>query len=93
MKKQQQKTLKIGEFDKIVQSSKMTEVAPPQSASKDMLTGKYAMTAKEATSTWFKSAKTQNPSSGFLEVPSEQLKPQAAFEREMMYKGKKKGDK
>jgi len=88
MKKQKQKTIAIKEFDDIVNNHKMKEVSPPETKG-DMLSGKSALTVKEATATWFKAAKQQNPSSGFLEVPAENLKPTAAFDREMLYKGKK----
>jgi hypothetical protein len=89
MKKQKQKNIAVSQFVDIVTNHKMKEVSPPDTKG-DLLTGKTAMTAKEATASWFKTAKQQNPSSGFLEVPSEGLKPQAAFDREMLYKGKKK---
>lgn len=90
MKKQKQKNIAIKEFDDIVNNHKMKEVSPPEGAKKDLLSGKTEMTVKEATNNWFKAAKEQNPSSGFLDVPSEGLKPNAAFDRQMLYKGKKK---
>lgn len=90
MKKQKQKNIAIQQFDDMVQSHKMKEVSPPDSAKKDMLSGKPTMNIREATVNWFKTAKQQNPSSGFLEVPSEGLKPLAAQDRELLYKGKKK---
>lgn len=90
MKKQKQNTIAIKEFEDIVSNHKMKEVSPPDTKG-DLLTGKTAMTAKEATATWFKAAKEQNPSSGFLEVPAEGLKPTLGLDRELMYKGKKKG--
>lgn len=90
MKKQNQKNIKIKEFDDMVQSHKVKEVSPPEGASRSLLDGKQPMTIKDATANWFKAAKQQNPSSGFLDVPSEGLKPSAAFDREMLYKGKKK---
>lgn len=90
MKKQNQKTLSVKEMTSLVgQQHKMKEVAPI-AGSKNMLDGKPAMTVKEATTNWFKAAKEQNPSSSFLEVPSEGLKPSAGLDREMLYKGKKK---
>lgn len=91
MKKQKQKNIETGMFQDIVQNHKMKEVSPPEGASKtSLLDGKKSMTIKEATASWFKAAKQQNPSSGFLDVPSEGLKPTAAFDREMLYKGKNK---
>lgn len=88
--KKNQKTLKIKEFDDLVQSHKLKEVSPPDSARRDAITngGKTAMTVKEATSTWFKAAKEQKPSAGFL-LDSEVLDPAKAIGREMLYKGKK----
>ena len=90
MKKQNQKEIKPGLFSDMVSEHKMKEVAPPEGARRDaLLNGKSAMTVKEATSTWFKTAKQQNQKE-FLDVPSVDLKPTAAFDREMLYKGKKK---
>jgi len=90
MKKQKTKELGVKEITNLVgQQHKMKEVSPPGDR-KDMLEGKTAMTVKQATAGWFKAAKEQNPSSSFLEVPSEGLKPTAALDREMLYKGKKK---
>lgn len=91
MKKQKQKELGVKEIVDLVGNHKMKEVAPPEGAKKsNLLEGKTVMTAKEAAAGWFKSAKSQNPSSQFLEVPSEGLKPTAALDREMLYKGKNK---
>ena len=90
MKKQKQANIAISQFEDIVTNHKMKEVSPPEGAKKDLLSGKTAMTVKEAAGSWFKTAKAANPSSGFLEVPSEGLKPTAAFDRQMLYKGKKK---
>jgi hypothetical protein len=90
MKKQKQKNIGTEMFGDMVQNHKMKEVSPPEGANRNMLDGKQSMTVKDAAATWFKAAKQQNPSSGFLEVPSEGLKPNAAFDREMLYKGKKK---
>ena len=93
MQKGKNKTLKIQEFDDLVQQHKLKEVAPPEDARRDIIQGgKSAMTVQEATAKWFKTAKTQNPSSGFL-APSETI--DAAEQnnpehRQMLYKGKKK---
>ncbi len=90
MKKQNQKNIGTSMFGDMVQNHKMKEVGPPEGANRNLLDGKKPMNIKEATVNWFKAAKEQNPSSGFLEVPSEGLKPTAAFDREMLHKGKKK---
>lgn len=92
MKKQNDKELSVKEIISLVgQQHKMKDVAPPEGARRGgMLDGKPAMTVKQATAGWFKAAKEQNPSSSFLDVPSEGLKPTAALDREMLYKGKKK---
>lgn len=90
MKKQNQKNIATNMFGEMVQNHKMKEVSPPEGASRSMLDNKPSMTIKDATANWFKTAKQQNPSAGFLDVPSEGLKPNAAFDREMLYKGKKK---
>jgi hypothetical protein len=92
MKKQDSKTVATGSFSEIVQSHKMKEVAPPESARKDGMIMNKAKgpTLAAAAMEWMKTAKSQNPSAGFLEVPSEGLKPSAGMDREMLYKGKKK---
>ena len=92
MKKQTQKTIQTSSFTEIVQSHKMKEVSPPDSGRKDgmvMNTAKGQTLAKLAQE-WLRTAKSQNPSSGFLEVASENLKPNQGLDREMLYKGKKK---
>ena len=92
MKKQNQKTVATNSMTEIVNSHKMKEVAPPESARKDGMIKNKAKgpTLAAAAMEWMKTAKSQNPSAGFLEVPSENLKPSAGQDREMLYKGKKK---
>ena len=92
MKKQEQKTIKPQSFDEIVQNHKMKEVAPPESARRDAMiqTKSKGETLAAAATEWLRTAKSQNPSAGFLEVPAEGLKPSAGMDREMLYKGKKK---
>lgn len=92
MKRQKQKEIKTNQMTDIVSNHKMKEVSPPEGARRDAMStsGKAPMNIKQATATWFKAAKEQNPSSGFLDVPSEDLKPLAAHDREMLYKGKNK---
>lgn len=91
MKKQAQKTLKPASFTEMVQNHKMKEVAPPESAKKDpmMVSQAKGETISKAAKEWMKSAKSQNPTSGFLDVASENLKPTLGTNREMLYKGKK----
>jgi len=92
MKKQKQKTIQPQAMTDIVQSHKMREVAPPESARRDPMLAKQAKgeTLAKAAQEWMRTAKTQNPSAGFLEVPSENLKPTQGQDREMLYKGKNK---
>lgn len=92
MIKRPDKTLKIKEFDDLVQDHKLREVSPPDGAKRDAMNagGKAVMTAKEATATWFKAAKEQKPSAGFL-APPETLDIATVTGREMLYKGNKKG--
>lgn len=90
MKRPIGKTLKIKEFDDLVQGHKMKEVSPPEEAKRDMIAGgKSAMTVKDATAKWFSAAKEQKPSEGFLASP-DTLDPKQATPRDMLYKGKKK---
>lgn len=92
MKKQSQKSIATDSFTEIVQNHKMKEVSPPESARKDGMIMNKAKgpTLAAAAMEWMRTAKTQSPSAGFLEVPSEGLKPTASQDREMLYKGKKK---
>jgi hypothetical protein len=91
MEKPKSKTLKIKEFDDLVSGHTLKEVSPPDEAKKDLITagGKSAMTIQQATAKWFKAAKEQNPSKGFL-LDAEKLDPAQATGREMLYKGKGK---
>lgn len=88
MERPKGKTLKIQEFDDLVQGHKMKEVAPPDEAKRDPMIagGKNTMTIQEATAKWFKAAKEQKPSSGFLAGP-ETLEVSEYTGREMLYKG------
>lgn len=91
MHKIKSKTLKIKEFDDLVSSHKLKEVAPPDEAKRDPMVagGKSTMTIQQATAKWFKAAKEQNPSKGFLES-TDTLDPAHSTGREMLYKGKGK---
>jgi hypothetical protein len=85
------KILKIKEFNDIASSHMLREVSPPDEAKKDPMIagGKSTMTIQQATAKWFKTAKEQMPSKGFLEEP-DQLDPVSSTGREMLYKGKNK---
>lgn len=90
MKRPAGKTLQVKEFDDLVQAHKMKEVSPPTEANRDLISGgKSNMTIQEATAKWFKTAKEQKPSSGFL-VKDETVDISKSLDREMLYKGKKK---
>ncbi len=88
MKKQEQKTIKPNQMTDMVGSHKMKEVAPPSEANRGM-DGKYSIDRAKAAQTWFKTAKDQNPSSGFNGVAAEPLDAKTATNSEMLYKGKK----
>lgn len=92
MKKQKQKTIQPASMPDMVQNHKMREVSPPESARRDPMMAREAKgeTLAKAAQEWLRTAKSQNPSAGFLEVPSEGLKPTQGMDREMLYKGKKK---
>lgn len=87
MKKQEQNTIKPSEMSEMVQKPKMKEVSPPQEALRNA-EGKFSINKAVAAQKWFKAAKGDDPSAGFLGVPSEKLS--EAVDREMLYKGKKK---
>jgi hypothetical protein len=89
MKKQKQKEIKTTEFTQMVSHPKMKEVAPPSEASRNM-EGKYSIDRAKAAQAWFKAAKEQEPSKGFLGVPQQDVEAKTAQDREMLYKGKKK---
>ena len=91
MKIKPARTLKIKEFDDLVNGHKLKEVSPPDEAKRDTMIsgGKSTMTIQQATAKWFKTAKEQNPSQGFL-VNSETLDPKEASKRDMLYRGKSK---
>lgn len=91
MERPKGKTLKIKEFDDLVQNHKMKEVAPPESARKDPMVINKAKgeTIAKAAKEWMKAAKSQNPSAGFMEVGADRLDPVKSTDREMLYKGKK----
>ena len=92
MKKQDQKTIKPSLFGEIVQSHKMKEVAPPDSARRDPMVMNKAKgeTLAKAAKEWMRTAKSQNPSAGFMDVQSENLKPTLGTDREMLHKKSKK---
>lgn len=92
MKKPEQKTIKPSLFGDIVQNHKMKEVAPPESARRDPMIMNKAKgeTLAKAAKEWMSSAKSQNPSAGFLDVASENLKPTLGMDREMLHKKSKK---
>lgn len=93
MQKRKQKTIGIKEFDDLVSQHGLKEVAPPDEARKDLIQGgKSAMSVQEATKTWFKTAKSQSPSSGFLAAPEtlDAANTNNQESRQMLYKGKKK---
>ena len=87
-KRQEQKTIKPQEFDGMVQSHKMKEVAPPQEAMRGG-DGKYSIDKARAAQAWFKAAKGDDPSAGFLGVSSQSLDAKEATDREMLVKKKK----
>lgn len=89
MKKQKQKEIKIAEFADMVRQHKVKEVAPPSEANRGM-DGKYGIDRARAAQYWFKAAKEQDPSKGFLGVEKSDVDAKTAQDREMLYKGKKK---
>ena len=92
MKKQKQVELKPAAFSEMVQQHKMKEVSPPDSARRDPMIMNKAKgeTIAKAAKEWMRTAKSQNPSAGFLDVASENLKPTLGQNSEMLYKGQKK---
>jgi hypothetical protein len=89
MKKQKQKEIKTTEFTNMVSQHKVKEVAPPSEAGRNM-EGKYSIDRARAAQAWFKAAKEQEPSKGFLGVAQQEVDAKTAQDREMLYKGKKK---
>jgi hypothetical protein len=87
-KKQVQSTINPQQMPDMVQTHKMKEVAPPQDALRGA-DGKYSIDKAVAAQKWFKAAKGDDPSAGFLGVPAQSLDPKEATDREMLVKKKK----
>jgi hypothetical protein len=87
MKKQKQKEIKTSQLKDLVVNHKLYEVSPPQEANKG-LDGKYGIDKAKAAQFWFKAAKGEDPSKGFLDVPSETLDPKESQKRDMLHKKK-----
>lgn len=87
-KKQAQSTIHPKEMIDMVQNHKMKEVAPPQDALRNA-EGKYSIDKAVAAQKWFKAAKGDDPSAGFLGVASASLDAKEATDREMLVKKKK----
>lgn len=89
MKKQKQKSVSVKELGEIAKQSKMPEVAPPDEARKDQLTGKTTMDRREATQAWFRTAKQVGTPDGFLGVNKLTIDAKEATDRQMLHKKKK----
>ena len=89
MKKQKDTTIKPSDFTEMVRQHKVKEIAPPSEASRGP-DGKYSIDRAKAAQAWFKAAKEQDPSKGFLGVAQETIETKTANDNEMLYKGKKK---
>lgn len=87
-KKQEQGTINPKDMVNMVQNHKMKEVAPPQDALRGA-DGRYSIDKAVAAQKWFKAAKGDDPSAGFLGVPSQTVDPKEATDREMLVKKKK----
>jgi hypothetical protein len=87
MKKQKQKEIKTTQLKDLVVNHKLYEVGPPPEANKGM-DGKYGIDKAKAAQFWFKAAKGDDMSKGFLDVPSETLDPKQAQNRDLLYKKK-----
>jgi hypothetical protein len=93
MKKQKQTTVKPTQFSDLVGNNKVREISPPEDAKRNE-EGKFTISKAEAVQKWFKASKEEEPSAGFLGVPSETIDTKEACDNEMLYKGKdKKEDK
>lgn len=92
MKKQKQVSVSKNSLMDSVKGTNKKEVAPPAEANRGM-DGKVSISKAVAAQKWFKAAKEENPSSGFLDVSSENVEVKSnatAEERSMLYKGNKK---
>lgn len=85
MKKQKQKEIKTSQLKDLVVNYKLYEVSPPEIANKGM-DGKYSINRAKAVQHWFKNAKGEDPSKGFLNVPSETLDPKQTQNRDLLHK-------
>lgn len=73
MKKQAQKNVSVSELGKLAKAAKIPEVAPPAEAQRDMMTGKYQMSFKDALQKWFRTSKQVSTSEGHLGVKDQSL--------------------
>lgn len=81
MKKQAQKNVSVSELGKLAKAAKIPEVAPPAEAQRDMMTGKYSMSFKDALQKWFRTSKEVSTSEGHLGVKDQSLDAKAAAVR------------
>ena len=89
MKKQKQKDISISSFSEMARAHKQKEVAPPAEAARGM-DGKYGIDRARAAQYWFKAAKEQDPSKGFLGVTKSDVEVKDTTAAPMLTKGKKK---
>lgn len=73
MKKQAQKSVSIKELANLAKDAKIPEIAPPAEANRDMMTGKYTMSFKDALQKWFRTSKQVSTSEGHLGVKDQSL--------------------
>lgn len=73
MKKQAQKNVSLKELSSLAKAAKVPEIAPPTEANRDMSTGKYTMSFKDALQKWFRTTKQVSTSDGHLGVKDELL--------------------
>lgn len=61
------------ELGQLAKAAKVPEVAPPDEAKRDVMTGKYTMQFKDALQKWFKTSKQVSTSQGHLGVPDQSI--------------------
>lgn len=76
--KQKQKNVTIAQLGELAKAARIPEVAPPTEAQRDMMTGKYSMSFKDALQKWFRTSKQVSTSEGHLGVKDQSLDAKAA---------------
>lgn len=71
--KQKSKSVSLKQLGDLAKAAKIPDVAPPDEAKRDMMTGKYTMSFKDALQKWFRTTKQVSTAEGHLGVKDQSL--------------------